>query len=296
MKPVIIPLFDNIKLASTIAALCNYDLGSVLLRNFPDEESYLRVDTEVKNRQIIFIASLNKPNNKILALLFAVETARDMGATSIGLIAPYLAYMRQDKRFHPGEALSSNYFLKLLSQYFDWMITVDPHLHRHHDLNKIFIKPNIILHADEDIAAWIKQNVNKPLIIGPDEESKQWVSNVAKLVEAPFVILTKIRKGDREVDISVPGIKQYKEHTPILLDDIISTATTMLKAVQCLQKENFAAPICIGIHAIFAGNAYQDLLASGADKIISCNTIEHLSNKIDISGLVAQKLKNFQLT
>jgi ribose-phosphate pyrophosphokinase len=82
-----------------------------------------------------------------LPLLFAADTARDLGARRIGLVAPYLAYMRQDIRFHAGEAVTSRTFAAILSRHLDWLVTVDPHLHRYHELSEIYRIPTQVVHA-----------------------------------------------------------------------------------------------------------------------------------------------------
>ncbi|WP_164119514.1 ribose-phosphate pyrophosphokinase-like domain-containing protein, partial [Stenotrophomonas maltophilia] len=85
--------------------------------------------------------ALAQPNEKILPLIFAAATARELGAARVGLVAPYLAYMRQDRRFNPGEAVTSRQMAHLVSGAFDWMVTVDPHLHRYSDLSEIYSIP-----------------------------------------------------------------------------------------------------------------------------------------------------------
>lgn len=288
--PIIFSLFNSQKLASNIANILNYEIGEITLHQFPDDESKIKVDSLVSNREVIFIDSLDRPNPKLLPLLFAAETVRQLGATQVTLISPYLAYMRQDKEFHSGEGVTSKYFAKIISTYFDALITIDPHLHRYHALNEIYSIPTLVLHAIDKIAAWIKQCVPKPLLIGPDNESSQWVFSISKQIDAPSLILEKIRKGDQFVEISIPDVALYHEHTPILIDDIISTANTMIVTIKHLKKLRMNAPICISIHAIFAENAYQHLKEAGAVKIVSCNTIQHPSNEIDVTDVIINAL------
>lgn len=292
MIPIVFSLFNNLNFAEAIKDTCNYEMGEISIRFFPDEEIYIKINSNVKNREVLFVASLDRPNSKFLSLIFAAETARDLGAKKITLVAPYLAYMRQDKRFNPGEGITSKYFATLLSNHFDCLITIDPHLHRRHSLTEIYKKSNLVLHAEEKISAWIKQYVKQPIIIGPDKESEQWVSKVAQNIQAPFLILEKHRKGDSLVEVSVPKLEQHQGYTPVLLDDIIATAKTMIEVVKHLKDKGMRKPICIGIHAIFAGNAYTALLEAGADKIITCNTVTHPSNAIDLSELIANAIKN----
>ena len=138
------------------------------------------------------------------------------------------------------------------------------------------------------ISDWIKKNVKNPVLVGPDRESEQWVSEVAKNAGAPYLVLDKIRHSDNDVEVSVPDVKIYKKHIPVLVDDIISTARTMIETVRQLKKAGMKAPVCIGVHAVFAGKAYQDLKDTGVTAIVTCNTIPHPSNKIDITGLLSE--------
>jgi ribose-phosphate pyrophosphokinase len=152
-----------------------------------------------------------------------------------------------------------------------------------------------VVHAADAISAWISKNIENPVLIGPDSESEQWVADVAEKAGVPFIVLQKIRHGDRNVEISVPDVDKYKNATPILVDDIISTAHTMIETVKHLKKAGMKPPICIGIHAVFSGDAYQDLKDSGVEKIVTCNTIPHLSNAIDLSGMIAESVQKLML-
>ncbi len=286
MKTILFSLFDNEIISNAIKKECDFETGEIIFRKFPDKETYVKINSDVKGRKIVFVASLINPDVKILPLLFAAKTALDLGAKEIGLIAPYLVYMRQDKQFNPGEGITSKYFSSLLSQYFNWLITIDPHLHRFHSLNEIYSIPSFVLHAIDPIANWIKQHVNTPILIGPDQESEQWVAKIAKKAEAPYMILTKTRKGDRNVEVSLPQFDQYKNRTPILIDDIISTGRTMIETIKHLKSLQIEIPLCIGVHAVFSENAYDDLLNAGAGKVVTCNTIQHVSNAIDVSTLI----------
>jgi ribose-phosphate pyrophosphokinase len=281
---VIFPLFGFDEMALRIQEACHFEAGIIKQHQFPDGETVFKIETEITNRPVIFIASLDLPNPKIMPLLLAAETARFLGASKIVLIAPYLAYMRQDKIFEQGQGITSAYFAKLLSHYFDGLITVDPHLHRWHSLSAIYDIPTAVAHAAQPVADWIHYNVPQPLLIGPDKESRQWVKGIADQAHSPFLILEKHRKGDASVEISIPEIDLYKERTPVLIDDIVSTGMTMIETVMQLHALKMPPPICIGVHALFIGDAYPRLLAAGVDKIITCNTIPHCSNEIDISS------------
>ncbi|MBS0290832.1 MAG: ribose-phosphate pyrophosphokinase [Proteobacteria bacterium] len=288
MNTLIFTLYSSSTFSQNIVKQVPCKPGSIEIRSFPDDESYIKINSDVKNQRVIFIATLDRPNDKLVPLIFAAETARALGASEIGLIAPYLAYMRQDKQFEEGEGITSKFCGKMLSNYFNWILTIDPHLHRYHSLNEIYSIPSHVLHATIQISNWIMSNIPDCLIIGPDQESAQWVTEIAKMVQAPFVILEKRRKGDKEVEISMPSIDKYKNLTPVVLDDIVSTAKTMIETVKLLKNLKMKSPICIAVHAVFAEDAYSELMNSGVAKIATCNTIEHPSNMIDVGEAVAR--------
>ncbi len=291
MKTIIFSFPGNESLSESIIAGMDGEKGNFTLRQFPDGESYVRVLSEVEGKDVCVVCALHQPDSKILPLLFLCNELRDLKVKSIGLITPYLAYMRQDKQFNPGEALTSKYFAKLLSSSVDSLITIDPHLHRRVSMKEIYSIPCEVLHANELISDWIKKNIPDAIIIGPDSESEQWVSEVAKNANVPFTVLQKIRKGDRDVEVSVPHIEKYKKLTPVLVDDIISTARTMIETVKQLKNAGMKPPVCIGVHAVFSGSAYQDLNTSGVSRIVTCNTIKHSSNGIDVSEMIVSVLK-----
>lgn len=287
MNAVVFALPGNEALAQSLADRLKVRCGLLQVRRFPDGEFFVRFEEETRDRSVILVCTLDRPDVKYLPLIFAAATARELGASSVGLVAPYLAYMRQDKRFHAGEAITSTIFAGEISRVFDWLITVDPHLHRRQSLDEIYTIPSDVLHAAPAMSAWIKANVQNPLVIGPDNESEQWVSAVAKDAGAPFTVLEKIRHGDRDVEVSVPRVENWRDRTPVLVDDIISTARTMIAAVGHLNTLGFPPPICIGVHAVFAEHAYADLMNAGAQRIVSCNTIPHASNAIDLDDYLA---------
>lgn len=292
MKKVCFALPGNEILASQLAKSMDAEIGEVTIRQFPDGETYVRILSDLKGKRVIMICTMHEPDEKLLPLYFFSQTAKSLGAACTCLVAPYLAYMRQDKVFNPGEGITSEYFGKFISQFADSIITVDPHLHRRISLSETYKVPNSIVHAAPVIAQWIKENVDQPLLIGPDGESEQWVSEVAAQASAPFIVLEKIRHGDRDVEVSVPDTDHYKDRTPVLVDDIISTAKTMIETVRNLQVAHMKAPVCIGVHAVFAANAYQDLLRAGAARVVTCNTIPHESNRIELTSQLVSSIES----
>lgn len=290
MKTILFSLPGNQELTELLAKKMNAEIGECKLRKFPDGESYTRILSDVNGKCVVMVCTLHEPDEKLLPLYFLSHTAKSLGAMCTCLVAPYLAYMRQDKVFHKGEGVTSAYFGKLISGFADSLTTIDPHLHRISALGEVYDIPNRVIHAADDIAKYIKENIHNPVLIGPDSESEQWVSDVAKKAGVPFTVLQKVRHGDRDVEVSVPDVDKYNEATPVLVDDIISTARTMIETAEHLKNAGMKPAICIGIHAVFSGNAYQDLWDAHIENIITCNTIPHQSNGIDLSEVIAKEV------
>jgi ribose-phosphate pyrophosphokinase len=289
-SPLLIPMPGNEGFARALVDELAADLGQVELRTFPDGETYLRFLTDVAGRSIALVCTLAQPDNKMLPLIFAAATARELGADIVGLVAPYLGYMRQDRRLKPGEAVTSRQVALLLSNAFNWLVTVDPHLHRYSSLSEIYRIPTGVVHAAPLMSDWIKEHVQNPLIIGPDSESEQWVSAVAKAANAPFAVLDKVRHGDRDVRISLNHLDNAESRTPVLVDDIISSGKTMLEAVRLLRARGTAAPVCIAVHGIFADESDRALVEAGAS-VITSNSVPNSASAIDMAPAVAKKMR-----
>ena len=209
MQRLTLALPGNEHFAGRLAQAYGSDVGRIETRRFPDGESYVRLHGE-----------------------------------PTGLIAPYLAYMRQDKRFHDGESVTSRTFARLVSSTFDKLLTVDPHLHRYPTLSAVYTIPTITLHAAPLLADWIANHVEEPLIVGPDEESEQWAGAIASRIGVPHAVLRKTRHGDRSVDIDVPDLSVWRDRTPVLVDDIASSGRTLAVAAHKLAEQGMRKPEC----------------------------------------------------
>jgi ribose-phosphate pyrophosphokinase len=257
------------------------------IRQFPDGELYVRIDHALAD-DVAIVGNLH--GESFLRVAFLAGTARDLGAKRVGVVAPYLAYMRQDSRFKPGEGVTAHYFGRLVSNTIDWLVTVDPHLHRFDSLDEsaggVYSIPTTVARAAPSIAKWIADEVEHPVLVGPDAESVQWVAAVAERCGAPYVILEKTRRGDRDVSVSAPE-RKWNGETPVVIDDIVSTGRTMVEATRQLRAAGSAPPMCIAIHAVFADAVHDELVAAGARGIVTCDTIPHASNRICVSDLLA---------
>lgn len=269
-----------------LARALGCDHAVVATRRFPDHETYLRLPPSLAGTEVVLNCTLADPDPKLAPLLFAADTARDLGAARVGLVAPYLAYMRQDRRFEAGEAITSRSFARVLSASVDWLVTADPHLHRFASLDELYPIPSSVVRAAPLLAGWICENVERPLLVGPDAESRQWVAQAAATMGAPFAVLEKTRRGDREVELVLPDLTAHRGLTPVLIDDVAASGHTLIEAARLLAEAGFAQPCCAVTHALFAGDAFEKLRTVTAD-IVSTDSIPHPTNRIELAPAFA---------
>jgi ribose-phosphate pyrophosphokinase len=290
MTAVFFAMPGNEALAAALANGMAAEPGRLEYRKFPDRESYLRFHGDVSGSNAVLACSLHDPDSKALPLLLAAAALRDLGVKSVGLVAPYLAYMRQDRRFKDGEAVTSLAFARLLSGAFDWIATIDPHLHRYASMAEIYSVPVLVGHATPVLMDYLRKRHGTIFLVGPDEESEQWVSYVAKAAGAPYVTLRKTRRGDNDVSVSFPDITRFEGLAPVLIDDIISSGHTMQVAVAQLVALGFGQPVCLAAHGILAADAMERLKAAGA-VIVTTNTIPGPTAVLDLNPLLVELIR-----
>jgi len=158
------------KLVSTLSVNVLDDeivmLDKLELHHFPDGESYLNILSDVDQQEVVVLCQLHQPNEKIIDLMLFAEAAKQQGAKSICLVAPYLAYLRQDKKFQAGESITSRPAATWISEYFDSIITIDPHLHRYHSLNKIRCGDHYVEVSLPPLGNYLKRSENLSSIGG----------------------------------------------------------------------------------------------------------------------------------
>lgn len=280
---------DNQHLAVELASLTASETGDIETRRFPDGETYLRVHSEPDGRDTYLVCTLADPDRHFLPMMFAARTIRASGAKTVSLIAPYLAYLRQDAEFNPREAVSSRIFADLISREFDSLTTVDPHLHRYWSLDEVYSIPTAVVRTSELIGAWIRENVSSPVVVGPDAESAQWVEAIASSAGCPWSTFEKVRHGDRSVRLVPPNASEFRGLTPVLVDDIISSGATMIGAARILQAQKWEAPYCIAVHALFDATTATHLKAL-TRALLTTDTIANEFSHFRVAPLIAEQL------
>lgn len=274
-----------------LAARAGLGHAEVAIRRFPDGESLVRVP-ELLPEHVVCCLSLDQPNDKLVELELAVGAARALGARRFTLVAPYLCYMRQDAAFHPGEAVSQRIVGNWLARLFDTVITVDAHLHRTHDLSAaIPVRRAVNLSAAPRIGEWVAAQGGDPLLIGPDEESAQWVGSAAAVGGYRWGVAHKERHGDRDVRVTLPDLPCAGRDI-LLVDDVASTGHSLAAAARQLRDRGARSIAVVVTHALFVGDALQQLQDAGVGAIHSTDSVRHPTNALPLDSLLAQALQD----
>lgn len=276
--------------AQALAAALELPYADVAVHRFPDGESKLTLPA-VLPECVIVCRSLDRPNDKLIELLLCTEAARAAGVRRLILVAPYLCYMRQDMAFQPGEAISQRIVGQFLARLFDAVVTVDPHLHRIERLEQALPCPQALaLSAGELLGAYLHEHWPEALLLGPDAESRQWVQAIADRYGLTCTVAHKDRRGDREVSVSVPALA-VAGRTVVLVDDMASTARTLIKAAEQVQQRGAVAIKALVTHALFDAAALAQMRAAGIDFVGSSDSVSHSSNLVRLAPLLARAVR-----
>lgn len=277
--------------AAALARRMSARYATVEVHRFPDGESRVRLPSDLPDRAILY-SSLDHPNDKLVELMLAAGTARELGIRHLTLVAPYLCYMRQDMAFHPGEAVSQRIVGRFLAQQVDRLVTVDPHLHRVANLgDAVPARETLTLSAAVQMGGFLAGRPGHPVLLGPDEESAQWVSVVAAVAGMRFAVARKQRQGDRSVRIELPDLA-LENVDVVLVDDMAATGRTLCAATREVQEAGASSVSVLVTHPLFVGSAEAELRAAGVDALWSTDSITHPSNVIPLAGVIADALSD----
>jgi ribose-phosphate pyrophosphokinase len=264
MSVVIQSLPSSSRDATGLAARLGVPFHEIAIHAFPDGE--IRVTVGPASDTTIIYASLDRPNDKLIALLFAAEALRRGGARRLVLVAPYLCYMRQDTAFHDGEAISQKVIGSLLAQCIGRVVTVDAHLHRTPDISAVFpgIKSDN-LSAMPAISDTLRKTRLDPatVVVGPDAESLPWVSDLAGRLGLSYTVAEKTRRGERSVAIEFHDPARIAGRPALIVDDVVSSGGTLIACARALTDAGVTAIDAVVTHALFPEAAYGEMVSAG---------------------------------
>jgi len=274
-------------LAWDVSKSLGCEIGKSEVRKFPDGETYVKLESKVSGVECAVVQSV-RSNDDLVELMLMLDALMDCNATQVHAVMPYLAYMRQDKRFTPGEALSAKTVLKLIHELADSITTVNCHflsaggqsVYNHVGFMNLDAMPHLARHIGE--------KVEKPIFIAPDKGSLGYAKAAAAILDCEFNHLQKKRLSGTEVMMK-PKELEVKGFDVIILDDIISTGGTIIEAVKIIRGWH-PKSISIGcIHGLFLNGV--DAFSGGVDRLVSTNTLENHAAKVNVAGLIGAHLR-----
>ena len=281
---------DEAGLAAALAAELGWALAIIERHTFPDGETRLRLPHTLP-AQTVLLRGLQQPNTKLAELMLAAAGARELGVASLTLVSPYLAYMRQDIAFKPGEVVSQRHLGRMLAAWFDAVVTVDPHLHRVTTMDEVVPgRRGVALSAATLLGEFIARRVPGALLLGPDEEAGQWVRVAAASAGLEHAVCHKQRHGDRDVDVALPSVS-VKGRAVVLLDDMASTGRTLVAAARGALAGGAASVDVAVTHGLFVGDAIAQIRAAGVREVWSTDCVPHASNAVSVVALLASALR-----
>jgi len=275
--------------AARLAAELGVPSHEVSVHRFPDGESLVRVEPSPETA--ILCRSLAHANAKLVELLLAASALRGNGAERVMLVAPYLCYMRQDKAFEPGQAVSQRVVGKLIAGHFDGLLTIDPHLHRIHSLAEVMPGIDAVSVTAAPVLSAAIDAAENPVLVGPDGESRQWVAAIAEPLGLDFMVGSKTRSGDRKVEIHFEGIARIAGRVAVLVDDVIASGVTLEVAARLLREAGAARIEALATHCLASDADLAMLRAAGIDRIRSTETAPGPTASIPVAGLLAEAIR-----
>ena len=260
------------------------------VRVFADGESKITLGGKLSKRKTIVVQSIYPPvDTNLVQALSLISKAKETSSEVIAVI-PYMGYARQDREFLPGEIVT----MKVLGKLFKGagaskIIAVD--IHSMIGFKHFTIKTKNVS-AIPDLAQYFKKlSLNNPLVVSPDQGGKDRAKEFAKNFESEYIALEK--KRDRKtgkVTIKTKNSDQVAGRDLILVDDMISTGGSIIKATQFLKKQKCKRVYVACTHALLMNDAEKKIRKAGVTRIVSANTIPGKTSVVDVSRTIAKAI------
>jgi len=281
---LLVPGEGSRSMAQKLAKLTGWHVGEADFKTFPDGEDYARILTGVKGQDVVVVQT-GYPTARLWKLLLLLNAARENGAASLRCVVPYLPYARQDRLFLEGEALSARLVADTIRIYAKEVVTVEPHKE---EVAAFFHGMLRSVNAIEPFAREFKSR-SIDVVLAPDAGARPRAEAVASHIGAKADHLEKKRLSGDHVEMK-PKSLDVRGKRVAILDDIISTGGTMVKATEQLVKQGAAMVLCAGVHGLFIGDAVGRLKMAGAEEVISSDTIESPYSRVSVAEGIAASL------
>lgn len=293
MTDLVLAFDEDAAPAGRLADALRVPRRTVLRHRFPDGELKLTLPVDLPP-EVVLYRSLHPPNERLVELMILAPAARELGARTVSLACPYLAYMRQDIAFRPGEAVSQRHVSGVLGGWFDRVVTVDPHLHRTPSLQPLMPHCDAVaVSAAPLLGQWAAARAGPagpPLLLAPDEEAGPWVAAAAAANGLDHAHGVKQRRGDRDVAVVLPPLA-WRGRAVVLVDDVASTGHTLAQAAAaCLAAGTSSVDVAV-THGLFVDGATDALHRAGVREICSSDSVAHPSNQVALAALLARALR-----
>jgi len=282
---------------AVIAGSASKDLGKRIARRlkapyveaqtrvFPDGESKITFGRIPKNSIVLVVQSTYPPvDTNLLQTLSIISQARK-ASSRIYAIIPYMGYARQDKQFLSGEVVTMSIVAKMFKAAgAKKIIVVD--IHSKTALNHFKI-PKESVSAIPELAKYFKKlKLKNALVVSPDMGGSLRAKKFASLLNTDFITLKKSRnRKTGKVRIQSSKV-DVRGKNLIVVDDIISTGGSVIKATQFLKRQKCKRVFVACTHGLFIGDAERKIKKAGAVQIISTNTIPRSTSKVDVSEVI----------
>ena len=256
---------------------------------FPDGESKITFSSVPKKSIILVVQSTYPPVDTNLLHTLAIISQARKASSKIYAIIPYMGYARQDRQFLSGEVVTMSIVAKMLQAVgAKKVIVVD--IHSKTALNHFKI-PTVNVSAIPELAKYFKKlKIKKPFVVSPDTGGSSRAKKFASLLNTDFITLKKSRnRNTGKVQIQSSKVDVHGRDL-IVIDDIISTGGSIIKATQFLKKQKCKRVFVACTHGLFVGDAERKIKKAGVSKIISTNTIPRSTSKVDMAGVIAKSI------